>query len=254
MKKSILFLSSLLLFSSPLFAQNCFLAKENNTVIKEIGDCKTRFAPESTFKVPLSLMGFDAGVFEDQTHPQWEFKDGYDYFVNVCKSTHDPKTWMRDSCVWYSQLLTQKLGNEKFKNYVEKFNYGNKDISGDKDKNNGLTHSWLSSSLLISPEEQVVFLQKLIDGKLPVSKKSSELTKEIMFKEELSGGWKLYGKTGTGPLHGWFVGWIEKNGRAITFASHIKDDQKQDTVASYRARNEAMLKLWTLINELENKA
>jgi beta-lactamase class D len=51
--------------------------------------------------------------------------------------------------------------------------------------------------------------------------------------------------------HGWFVGYIEKNNRRIIFASHIKDEEKQNVFASFRARNEALNKLWYLINELE---
>jgi beta-lactamase class D len=208
-------------------------------------------------------MGYDAGILKDETHPEWQFKEGYDLFVNVCKGPHNPRTWMRDSCLWYSQVLTQKLGMNKFKEYVEAFNYGNQDISGDKDKNNGLTHAWVSSSLKISPEEQIAFLQKIIDNKLPVNKKFREMTKKIMFIQELPGGWKLYGKTGNGQQlsidesrkldlqHGWFVGWIEKDGQHIIFASHLVDDKKQDTFASFRARNEALIKLWYLIDELE---
>ena len=264
MKKAILFLSAMLLFSAQAMAEiKCFLVKENNKVIKQEGNCETRYAPESTFKIPLSLMGYDVEILEDETHPQWPFKDGYDLFINVCKGAHNPRTWIRDSCVWYSQVLTQKLGMEKFTDYVVKFNYGNQDVSGDKGKNNGLTNSWLSSSLEISPSEQTIFLQKLVDNALPVSAKSHSMTKNIMFREELSGGWKLYGKTGNGRLlnldrtkklelqHGWFVGWIEKDGRIIIFASHVTDDKKQDTFASFRARDEARNKLWKLIDELE---
>jgi beta-lactamase class D OXA-29 len=265
MKKPILFLSIALLFGDPVMAETqCFLAKENNQIIKQEGrDCKTRYAPESTFKVALSLMGYDAGILNDEVHPEWPFKKGYDDFINVWKSPHNPHSWMRDSCVWYSQVLTQKLGLNKFKEYVVTFNYGNQDVSGDKGKNNGLTHAWLSSSLNISPVEQVAFLQKMVDGQLPVSQKSIAMTKKIMFVQELPGGWTLYGKTGNGKQldsnglktelqHGWFLGWIEKNGRMIIFANHITDEKKQDIFASFRVRNETLIKLWYLINELEH--
>lgn len=264
MKKTAFFLIlSYFLTSYALAADNCFLAKEKNQVLKQEGSgCKTQFAPESTFKIPLSLMGYDAGIFKDEAHPEWPFKEEYDLFINVCKGPHNPQTWMRDSCVWYSQVLTQKLGMNKFKDYVAKFDYGNKDVSGDNAKNSGLTDSWLSSSLQISPEEQVIFLQKFINNTLPVSKKSQDMTKNIMFIQELSGGWKLYGKTGSGYLqdkmgkktdlkHGWFVGWIEKGDCVVVFASHIADDKKQDTFASFRARNEALIKLWYVIDALE---
>jgi beta-lactamase class D len=163
---------------------------------------------------------------------------------------------MRDSCLWYSRILTTKLGIGRFQDYVTKFAYGNMDLSG------GLTNAWVSSSLKISPEEQTVFLQKLVDQKLPVSRASYDKTKEIMFIQEMAGGWKVYGKTGNGLLkdkngnktdlqHGWFVGYIEKNNRRVVFASHIKDEAKQNVFASFRARNEALNKLLYLINELE---
>ncbi|GAA5252031.1 hypothetical protein KNCP2_03190 [Candidatus Rickettsia kedanie] len=87
---------------------------------------------------------------------------------------------------------------EKFRDYVTKFDYGNHDILGDKGKNNGLTNAWLSSSLEISPEEQLTFLQKLEDNKLPVSVQAQEMTKNILFIEDFVDGWKLYGKTGSG--------------------------------------------------------
>lgn len=264
MKKSALYLSIGLLFSASAMAQTtCFLAKENHQMITQEGKgCKIRYAPESTFKIALSVMGYDTGILEDDTHPQWPFKKEYDHFINVWKGPHNPHSWLRDSCVWYSQVLTQKLGMHRFKDYVVKFDYGNHDVSGDKGKDNGLTNAWLSSSLQISPLEEVTFLEKMLNRQLPVSSKAIAMTKKIMFILELPGGWKLYGKTGSGRLldnnaqktelqHGWFVGWIEKNGRVVIFANHIADDKKQDVFASFRARNDALIKLWYLIDELE---
>lgn len=249
--KKLLLILLLLINSDALAETKCFIAKEGDKILQSDGDCDARYAPQCSFNIALSLMGYDAGILDDDTHPEWPLKEGYDFFINTCKGPHNPRTWMRDSCVWYSQVLTQKLGMEKFSEYVTKFDYGNKDVSGDKDKNNGLTNAWLSSSLTISPKEQTAFLQKFIDHKLPVSAKSFAMTKKIMFTQEMSGGWKLYGKTGSSSKHGWHVGWIEKNGRAIVFASLIADDKKQDIFPSFRARNEALIKLWYIINELE---
>lgn len=256
MKKIILLLTIILGFSATSFAgSQCFMAKEGDKILKQEGECSKRYSPCSSFKIPLALMGYDAGILQDEAHPVWPFKEEYDAFLNVWQDDHNPRSWIIDSCVWYSQVLTNNLGMDKFKEYVNKFHYGNRDISGEKGKNNGLTHSWLSSSLAISPEEQTIFLQQLTEQKLPVSHKAYEMTKKILFIQELPGGWKLYGKTGNGRMkdnhqQGWFVGWIEKNGRIITFVSHIKDDRKQKAPASFRARNEALNKLWNIINEL----
>lgn len=243
--------------SSNAFAnKNCFIAKENDKILKSEGDCNTRYSPESSFKIALSLIGFDADLLKSETDPTWDLPKGTDPYINTCKGEHNPRTWMRDSCLWYSRILTTKLGMEKFQSYVTKCSYGNMDLSG------GLTNAWLSSSLKISPDEQTNFLQKMIGRKFDITASSYEKTKQILFIQELSGGWKLYGKTGNGRQigkhgnktelqHGWFVGYIEKNKRQIVFASHIVDNEKQETFASQRARNEALLKIWPIINELE---
>ena len=264
MKKIVLFLCSVILWSCPIFAaESCFLAKENGKVLKSEGDCNTAYTPESTFKIALSLIGFDSGILKNENHPSWPLPEGSDSCINVCKNAHNPHTWIRDSCLWYSRVLTSKLGMDKFQKYITKFSYGNMDLSGDKGQNNALTHAWiLSSSLKISPDQQTEFLQKLVECKLPVSNASYDKTKKIMFIQEFSGGWKLYGKTGNGVQrdqndnktdlqHGWFVGYIEKGNRKIVFASHVVDREKQSIFASFRARNEALIKLWYLIDELE---
>lgn len=263
--KIILFLCSVILSTNTTFAaESCFIAKENGVVIKTEGDCKTRYAPCSTFKIALALIGYDAGLLKDETHPEWPFKPEYEAFLESWKNPQNPTTWMKNTCVWYSQVLTQKLGMKKFQGYVKKFDYGNQNVSGDPGQNNGLTRSWLSSSLEISPEEQAIFLEKLLANKVPVSTHAQQMTKNIMYIEDLPGDWKLYGKTGTGFLlnkdktkkldidHGWFVGWIEKDTKKIIFVHHIVDDKKEEEPAGSRAKKQAKEKLLQLIDQIEN--
>lgn len=263
MKKVILLLCSIILSANLAFADSCFIAKENSKVLKTEGDCDKRYAPMSTFKIPLSLMGFDSGILMDEMHPVWPFKEGYDDFREVWKRDQTPKSWMKESCVWYSQVLTKELGMKKFQEYVTKFDYGNKDLSGDKGQNNGLTNSWLSSSLQISSAEQVAFLQKMLAGKLPVKPYAVAMTKNILFVEDLKNGWKFYGKTGMGSLlnadgtknpdlyHGWFIGWIEKGDRRIIFSNHIEDDKKEEIAAPLRAKADAKEKMTKIIDQIE---
>lgn len=264
MKKIIIIVLSIaFLWSNSASAkEECFLLYENNQIIKQTGDCQIRYAPCSTFKIFLSLIGYDSGILEDETHPVWKFEEGYADWRDVWKQDYTPTSWMKESCVWYSQVLTKRLGMKKFQDYVNKLNYGNMDVSGDVGKNNGLTNAWLSSSLEISPMEQLDLLQKLISSQLPLSIKSQEMTKKILYIEELPHGWKLYGKTGSGSLlnqdrtiktdiqHGWFIGWIQKDERIILFVNHIIDDKALDTYAGPRARAEVKEKLLELINRI----
>lgn len=255
MKIIILLYLAALWTGQALASEACFVAKENDKILVSEGDCNKQYTPQSTFKIALSLIGFDSLILKNEFEPNWSLPKGIDPYINICKKDHSPKTWMRDSCLWYSQILTTKLGMQKFQDYVIEFSYGNMDISG------GLTKAWVSSSLKISPVEQTIFLQKIVDRKFPINSKSYDQTKKIMFIQELPAGWRLYGKTGNGQMigknqdlqHGWFVGYIEKENRHIVFANHIVDTKKQNIFASFRARNDTLTRLWYLINNLENK-
>ncbi len=170
-----------------------------------------RFTSASTFKIPLSLMAFDQELIDQNTIFEWDGKErGYDFW----NQDQTPQTFLSRSVVWVSQSLTPKLGLEKIQSYLEKFNYGNQDFSGDSGKNNGLANAWLSSSLKISAGEQMTFLTTLVTERLPVSQQAMRNTKDNIFLKELKSGWKFYGKTGSGRENdkqiGWFVGFLQK--------------------------------------------
>lgn len=178
-----------------------------------------RISPWSTFKIPLSLMGYDAGILKDEKTPTWDFKEGYDDFLEPWRGPQSPQSWMKYSCVWYSKLLSLQLGLETIQSYLTLMEYGNKDLSGGLAPPGSATVAWINSSLKISPKEQVVFIQKLVSGQLPISPSAAQFTKLLLLNEESLEGWKLFGRTG----HGWFIGWIEKDRSFFPFAYHIRE-------------------------------
>lgn len=232
--------------------------------VHETGNCAQRHAPQSTFKIPLALMGFDSGILKDEKDPLWEFQEGYLLNLPSDKAATDPTRWEKDSVVWFSQKLTSTLGQEKFSGYIKKFSYGNQDISGDHGKNNGLTRSWLSSSLQISPREQISFLRKLIAQDLGVSEHATLKTMKII-PSFSAGSWTVKGKTGTGYVRdasgeldksrqeGWFIGWAERDGSRILFTTFIRDDEKMESYAGPRARD-ALLSALPGIMERHDRA
>jgi beta-lactamase class D len=224
------------------YAEDNFLLYELSTEqwIKESGPgCDRRASPCSSFKVPLSLMGFDSGILIDETSPVWPYQDDYVDWLPIWKQPYHPQMWMRNSCVWFSQVLTTMLGMPKFQTYIDSFDYGNKDLSA------GLTEAWLMSSLAISPREQVLFLAKMNRYELPVSRHALFMTRHILFIEDFCNGWKLYGKTGSGSLEnpdlkqGWFIGWVEKDARVVVFAYYLKDEEVIGGFGGPRAREKA---------------
>lgn len=220
----------ILFFAQTLFAaEGCLIIVELKTgeIVKKEGKCEQRVAPASTFKIPLSVMGFDSGILKTANLPEWPYDKKYRAALDSHQQAQTPATWLTNSAVWYSQMLTTQLGMERFRQYVQNFQYGNQNLSGDIGKNNGLTHSWLGSSLAVSPTEQIVFISKMLKEELPASKYAQEATRDILPTEKLPHGWTIAGKTGTGPQLGWFVGWATRGDDVLVFAKLIRDDNKK---------------------------
>src|SRR5262245_42715151 len=188
--------------------------------------CRRRFSPFSTFKIANSLIGLETGVIKDA-----EFVIPWDrvkYPPQENWNIEPFKHWGQDqtlrtaikySVVWYYRELASRVGAGRMKEFLGNLNYGNRDASG------GIDRFWLDSSLRISPNEQVEFLKALYQEKLPVSKRSLGIVKEIITLKQTD-SYKLSGKTGGGSSGGralgWFVGYLESKGNVYFFATNIE--------------------------------
>ena len=188
--------------------------------------CRRRFSPFSTFKIPNSLIGLETGVIKDAEfvipwdrvkYPPQENWNTEPF--NHWGQDHSLRTAIKYSVVWYYRELASRVGAARMKQYLEKIGYGNRDASG------GIDRFWLDSSLRISPDEQVEFLKALYQERLPVSKRSLAVVKEIITLEQTD-TYRLSGKTGGGPIGeralGWFVGYLETKGNVYFFALNIE--------------------------------
>ncbi|SCK34122.1 beta-lactamase class D [Variovorax sp. HW608] len=218
----------------------CFLLYDVNAkkLVAEYnpgGRCKQRIAPDSTFKVPLSLMAFNEKLIEPQTVFKW---NGQKYERSELNRDQTPRSWLQDSVVWVSQDVAPSLGYARIGKYLDDFRYGNLDFTGDIGKNNGLTNAWLSSSLQISAYEQLEFLKAMEAHQLPVSREAIDQTRQNMALGKLENGADIYGKTGAGRHRmratdrapgklrdGWFVGFVEGSGEHYIFVGNLTDRQ-----------------------------
>jgi beta-lactamase class D len=232
----------LLLATLPATAQPntlCTLVADagTGTILIEEGDCTTPVTPASTFKVPLAVMGFDAGLLADAHAPVMQFRAGDPDWGANWKNDTDPAAWMRYSVLWYSQRIAHGLGAERLARYAESFGYGNADFSGDAGQNNGLDRAWISSSLQISPRGQAAFFRGLINDALPVSQEAMIKTRAII-ESWPAGQWRLHGKTGSAyPRRadrsfdyargwGWFAGWAEAGDRRLVMVRLIQTRER----------------------------
>lgn len=224
--------------------------------LQQSGDCATRITPASTFNIAVSLMGFDSGLLRDAHTPRLPYRAnaGYADWNSSWRQDTDPTSWIKNSNVWYAQHVTTQLGEKRLSGYLDSFNYGNRDASGDPGKQNGLTMSWISSSMEISPVEQVAFLRKAVNRQLPLSAHAYDMTAQLL-KLPAGGGWSAYGKTGTsspvmadGTLdktrqYGWFVGWATKGTRTVVFARLALAPTGGDSGAGPRLRRQFLREL-----------
>jgi len=200
----------------------CFVVhdvRKNETIRWNSGRCATRFTPCSTFKIPNALIALETGVAPDgDFRLRW---DGSKQHFSVWEKDHTLRSAMSVSCLWYYQRIAAMTGEKRMREHVNKFDYGNRDLSG------GITEFWLQSSLKISADEQVAFLRKLTEGGLPVSKRSKDIVADALIVSR-SGNEVLHGKTGTAgdPVKkvatlGWFVGWHTKGNETYIFAVNL---------------------------------
>ncbi|BAY09134.1 class D beta-lactamase [Calothrix sp. NIES-2098] len=188
----------------------------------------TAMIPASTFKIFNSLVALETGVIaNDVAVLTW---DGIHREIDAWNRDTNLRQAFKDSTVWFYQVLARRAGHERMQQFINKVGYGNRQIGTTAD----IDRFWLQGPLKITPQEQINFLQRLYQGSLPFSKRTMELVKDIMVREQTP-DYILRGKTGwltsTKPEIGWFVGYLEQNNNVYFFATTINFRKPEDAPA-----------------------
>ena len=191
------------------------------TKIYNLNRSKQRFSPASTFKVPNALIALEEGAISSvDEYIKW---DGKKRFYDKWNADQNLRSAMEFSCVWFYQELARRVGKEKYHaRFKHLHDYGNAPelILSDK-----VDEFWLDGSLLISAEEQILFLYWLMSRALEYKTETMESVEEIMLRDSTE-SYKLYAKTGwsmrVDEKVGWYVGYIKNKtkGNAV-FALNI---------------------------------
>lgn len=176
---------------------------------------ETRFIPASTFKIPNTLIALSHGAVANVdeivplggkpvSRPQWAKPMGLREAIRV-------------SNVPVYQEIARRVGLDRMRTDLVKMQYGNTQTGTVVDR------FWLDGPLKISALEQTEFLTKLAQGQLPYTNVAMAAVREISRQE---GAADLYAKTGWGerpgePDIGWWVGWLNKDGKLYAFALNI---------------------------------
>lgn len=239
MKTSVLLLS-LLLFSRAGISQRmtemnfkqhfakygidgCFVllnTSDNEFIRYNPNQCDTGYIPASTFKIPHSLIAIEEGIIKDTSQIiKW---DGHDWSNKYWNRDQTLRTAVKYSCVWVYSGFANKIGIDKYQYYVGSFDYGNKDLTGPP------LRFWLQGSFRISANQQIEFLNKFYNYKLPVSRLSIDIVKDLIVLEQTD-SYTLSGKTGGGLLSEneyimWLVGYVVKDSKPYFYAMNFKSN------------------------------
>jgi beta-lactamase class D len=182
-----------------------------------------RLLPASTFKIPNSLIALETGVLRDERQVlPW---DGVTRSIDGWNRDHTLRSALRVSCVPVYQDFARRIGESRMERWLDSLDYGNTDCSG------GIDRFWLDGDLRISAVEQVRFLARLARLELSMSERNQRIVREALIVEA-DPDYVLRAKTGWAarvePSHGWWVGWLEREGRTVVFALNLELRSEQD--------------------------
>ncbi len=178
--------------------------------------------PASTFKITNSIIALENGIVEnDSTVFKWDGRK------------RRFKKWEQDlifsdafhfSCVPCYQDIARRLGEKKMNDYLKKLDYGKMEVDS-----TNIDFFWLEGNSQISQFQQIDFLKRFDQSKLPISVRTEGIMKRMMLIED-SDNYRLSGKTGwsnsNGIDNGWFVGYIELGAMTYFFATNVEPKQQ----------------------------
>lgn len=181
--------------------------------------CDTGYIPASTFKIPNSLIALEEGLVKDTNQIiKWS---GHEWPNKYWNQNQTLKTAIKYSCIWVYIGFAEQVGIKKYQDYMNSFNYGNKNLTGPP------TRFWLTGPFRISANQQIDFLRKFYNYELPkISRQSTDIVKDILVLEKTD-DYKFSGKTGGGVLTDtdyimWLVGYVEKGNKPYFYALNFK--------------------------------
>lgn len=220
-------------------------------VISDTVSIRQETLPASTFKVINLLIALETKVISDENEiVKWVGSTDtvkYGYRPEIYRDM-TVKEAFEISAGWVFVELAKKIGKENYKKYLRICQYGNLDLSQtDAD-------FWNFGAFAISPVNQVAFLKKFYEGKLPFSARNIDIVKSVLVSEQHE-DYTIYAKTGWtregGINTGWWVGFVERNGAVYFFATCLLQDRKYNSDSFGSCRKEitkAVLKDLNILN------
>ena len=195
--------------------------KNKKWIVSDAADANVGTLPASTFKVINLLIALETGVIKDENEivkfTEKQDTTLYGYRPDIYRDLTVRKAF-EVSAGWVFVELAKRIGKERYARYIRLCHYGNKDLS-----EKGVDF-WNFGSFAISPRNQIDFLIRVYEGKLPFSKRNIDILKKVMITEKTE-HYTIRSKTGWAPANGndigWWVGYVERKDNVYFFATRL---------------------------------
>jgi beta-lactamase class D/D-alanyl-D-alanine dipeptidase len=197
--------------------------KQNKYTIYDRKRMDRGFVPASTSKILHSLIFLDSGAIADENETlKW---DGVKRVIEAWNQDQNLRSALKVSAVWFYVEVSKRVGQEKMQKYYDSVGYGNRSTNGF-----GVDY-WNNGDLRVTPREQIEFLVKFYQNRLPFSPQVISVVKDILI-EEKTPTYTLRAKTGWSsaysPQVGWWVGYVERGADVYFFATEIDINKDAD--------------------------
>lgn len=217
----------------------CFVVARVDGPLPSVPDgseCARPTAPASTFKIPHALIALQTGVIDANTTIKW---DGSKYDFQTWQRDHTLDSAMKSSVYPFFQRTATMIGDERMRGSLASLQYGADTFRGD------VTTFWTNGNLVVSPLDQLSFLQRMFGGKLSIDSRHVETVKATLlmpagrisnaagihdFPLNWPTGTRVRAKTGNGRINGervsWLVGHLESDGNEYIFAARVRSSDR----------------------------
>ena len=200
--------------------------------------------PASTFKIANSIIALETKVVEsDSAILKW---NGEKRRLSIWEQDLTFKNAFHFSCVPCYQKIARNIGANKMNKYLGKLEYGDMKVDSAN-----IDLFWLEGESQINQFQQIDFLKRFYQSKLPISKRTVIIMKRMIVIEE-NDEYKISGKTGwsfsNGIDNGWFVGYIESEGKTYFFATNVEPKKQFNIDMFPMIRKEVTYKAFEQMN------
>nr|AIA13817.1 ClassD_beta_lactamase [uncultured bacterium] len=202
--------------------------RENKYMVYDRERMNRGFVPASTSKIIHSLIFLDSGAVKDENEIiKW---DGVKRWVPEWNQDHSLKTALKASAAWFYVEASKRAGRETMQKYYDAAGYGNRSTEGFGED------YWVKGKLRITPRQQIEFLVKFYENRLPFSPKVPALVKDLLVYEKTD-KYIIRGKTGWSqdfdPWVGWWIGYVERGSDIYFFATELDMKKNEDAQKRY---------------------